>query len=148
VALSPAADNGKSGRPLLCPGMQQAKGYPLERLMRSRLGVGGVILTDQIKSLDMQTRGAELACQSPAGTIWDVLRKLNSCSPSLALGAVLGGGSTGGLARRSASKELQGACGIHLSNVSYAQPARAVRSMQPGRYLTDTVNQWQSDRWT
>ena len=75
--LSPAAYNRKVGLALFCPVTGQVKGYPFEVLIPSGLDVGGVILTDQVKSLDWQARRAELACQLPAGTVTEVLRKVN-----------------------------------------------------------------------
>jgi mRNA interferase MazF len=40
--------------------------------------VTGAILADQVKSLDWRVREAELACHLPAGTIAEVLRKVNA----------------------------------------------------------------------
>lgn len=77
VVLSPAAYNGKVGLALLCPITRQAKGYPFEVQMPSGLPVGGVILADQIKSLDWRARTAELACHLPIETMAEVLRKVN-----------------------------------------------------------------------
>jgi mRNA interferase MazF len=74
--LSPAAYNGKVGLALFCPVTRQVKGYPFEVLIPSGLAVAGVILADQVKSLDWQARRAELACQLPAGTVAEVLRKV------------------------------------------------------------------------
>ena len=52
VVLSPAAYNGKVGLAILCPITNQIKGYPFEVLIPAGLAVTGVILADQVKSLD------------------------------------------------------------------------------------------------
>jgi mRNA interferase MazF len=75
VVLSPAAYNGKVGLVLLCPVTTQVKGYPFEVLIPERLAVSGVILTDQLKSLDWRARKAELACRLPAETVQETLQK-------------------------------------------------------------------------
>jgi len=42
------------------------------------LAVGGVILADQVKSLDWRAREAELAGRLPVATVVEVLQKLNT----------------------------------------------------------------------
>jgi len=76
VVLSPAAYNGRVGLVLLCPITNQRKGYPFEVRIPLRLRVQGVVLADQIKSLDWQVRQAEFICTLPAGTVGEVLDKL------------------------------------------------------------------------
>ena len=78
VVLSPAAYNGKVGLAILCPITRQVKGYPFEVQIPRGLAVGGVILTDQVKSLDWRAREAELAGRLPAATVAEVLQKLNT----------------------------------------------------------------------
>lgn len=76
VVLSPAAYNGRVGLALLCPITNQIKGYPFEVPLPSGLGVTGVVLADQVKSLDWRARRAELLCPLPEGTVAQVLAKL------------------------------------------------------------------------
>jgi mRNA interferase MazF len=76
VVLSPAAYNGKVGLAILCPITSQVKGYPFEVLIPGGLDVSGVILADQVKSLDWQARKAELICVLPAVAVTEVLQKL------------------------------------------------------------------------
>lgn len=52
VVLSPLAYNHRVGLALFCPITSQQKGYPFEVVLPSALPITGVILTDQIKSLD------------------------------------------------------------------------------------------------
>lgn len=76
VVLSPAAYNGRVGLALLCPITNQSKGYPFEVTLPSGLGVTGVVLADQVKSLDWRARRAELLCLLPEETVAQVLAKL------------------------------------------------------------------------
>ena len=80
MVLSPAAYNGKVGLAILCPITRQVKGYPFEVQIPRGLAVGGVILADQVKSLDWRAREAELAGRLPVATVVEVLQKLNTLS--------------------------------------------------------------------
>ena len=60
LVLSPASYNGKVGLMLCCPITSQSKGYPFEVKVETDQ-ISGVILADQIKSLDWRARGATLA---------------------------------------------------------------------------------------
>jgi mRNA interferase MazF len=44
---------------LFCPITSKIKGYPFEVLLPDGYSVGGVILSDQLKSLDWRTRKAK-----------------------------------------------------------------------------------------
>jgi len=76
LVLSPGAYNGKVGLALLCPITSQVKGYPFEVTVPESLPVSGVVLADQVKSLDWRARNAELAGKLPAGALEEVLQKL------------------------------------------------------------------------
>lgn len=78
MVLSPATYNGKVGLAILCPITRQIKGYPFEVRIPNGLAVSGVILADQVKSLDWRVREAELAGTLPAATVVEVLQKLNT----------------------------------------------------------------------
>jgi mRNA interferase MazF len=58
LVLSPALYNDKAGLAVVCPITNQAKGYPFEVGLPAGLKLGGVVLTDQIKSLDWRKRRA------------------------------------------------------------------------------------------
>lgn len=58
LVLSPASYNGKVGLMLCCPITSQVKGYPFEVAVQGSGSVRGVILADQVKSLDWQARNA------------------------------------------------------------------------------------------
>lgn len=76
LVISPAAYNGKIGLTLLCPITNQVKGYPFEVAIPKGIGVSGVILADQIKSLDWKSREAEFGCVVPREVVNLVLEKL------------------------------------------------------------------------
>ena len=76
VVLSPGAYNGKVGLAILCPITSQVKGYPFEVLIPDGLPVSGVVLADQVKSLDWRARQAERMCTLPPDVTTEVLVKL------------------------------------------------------------------------
>ena len=71
--LSPESYNRKTGLLLACPITSKVKGYPFEVALPPGLPVGGVILADQIKSLDWKVRKAEFIVRTPPPVIEDVL---------------------------------------------------------------------------
>ena len=78
LVLSPSAYNGKVGLAVLCPITSHAKGYPFEVAIPSGDAVEGVILADQVKSLDWRARRAEYAARLPEPLIQEVLDKLGA----------------------------------------------------------------------
>ncbi|MBA3469966.1 MAG: endoribonuclease MazF [Herpetosiphonaceae bacterium] len=78
VVLSPARYNGKVGLAIFCPITTHSKGYPFEVPIPDGLAATGVILADQVKSLDWRIRQAEFFCVLPEATVHEVLIKLNT----------------------------------------------------------------------
>jgi len=78
LVLSPAAYNGKVGLALCCPATTQVKGYPFEVAIPEGQAVSGVILADQVKSLDWRAREGEFIAALPEGTVTEVLAKLGA----------------------------------------------------------------------
>ena len=76
--LSPASYNGKVGLAILCPITSQVKGYPFVVATPAGSRIGGVILADQVKSLDWRVRHAEFICKLPRETTVEVLEKLGA----------------------------------------------------------------------
>lgn len=76
LVLSPLAYNRKVGLALLCPVTSQVKGYPFEVLLPDDHGITGVILSDQIKSMDWRGRGATKAGTAPAAVVLEVQAKV------------------------------------------------------------------------
>ena len=78
LVLSPASYNGKVGLAILCPITSQTKGYPFEVATPAGSRVSGVILADQVKSLNWRVRQAEFICKVPRQTTVEVLEKLSA----------------------------------------------------------------------
>ncbi|TDF94676.1 endoribonuclease MazF [Paenibacillus piri] len=76
LVISPAAYNGKVGLSLLCPVTSKIKGYPFEVIIPQDLPIEGVILSDQVKSLDWQSRQATFICKIPDETLAEVVSKM------------------------------------------------------------------------
>lgn len=78
VVLSPGSYNHKVGLAILCPITNQQKGYPFEVTLPKEANVTGVILSDQVKSLDWRIRQAEFKAKLPDEVITEVLAKLRA----------------------------------------------------------------------
>lgn len=78
LALSPKAYNAKVGLAILCPITSQVKGYPFEVLIPGGMPIAGVVLSDQVKSLDWRAREAEWICTLPVEVTQEVLDKLET----------------------------------------------------------------------
>lgn len=66
LVISPKAYNAKVGLALFCPVTSRVKGYPFEVALPKGSGVVGVVLADQLKSLDWRARKVKLIeCASP-----------------------------------------------------------------------------------
>jgi mRNA interferase MazF len=76
LVISPASYNGKVGLALLCPVTSRSKGYPFEVALPEGVQVQGVILADQIKSLDWQARRADLIDRLPQSIVDEVQNKV------------------------------------------------------------------------
>ena len=77
LVVSPAEYNRRVGLALMCPITSKAKGYPFEVSLPSNLKISGVVLSDQVKSLDWRAREAQIADVAPETTTTEVLGKLN-----------------------------------------------------------------------
>ncbi len=78
LVVSPAEYNRRVGLALMCPITKKEKGYPFEVLLPENLEVSGVVLADQVKSLDWRAREAQIAGAAPQATVVEVLGKLNA----------------------------------------------------------------------
>jgi mRNA interferase MazF len=78
VVVSSQSYNSRVGLALCCPITSKRKGYPFEVAMPGGLEVRGVILSDQVKSLDWRARRAERLAQLPRSTTLEVTRKLST----------------------------------------------------------------------
>lgn len=78
LTLSPESYNRKVGLALFCPITTKAKSYPFEVALPAGLKASGIVLSDQVKSLDWQARSAKFSCKVPANVVLEVLGKLES----------------------------------------------------------------------
>lgn len=76
LVVSPRAYNDKTSLALFCPITSKVKGYPFEVALPAKGSITGVILSDQIKSLDWRARRARFATQAPEKVVREVLDKV------------------------------------------------------------------------
>src|SRR5437870_9238963 len=69
LVLSPASYNAKSGLAVVCPITSHSKSHPFESPIPDGLAIQGVVLSDQIRSLDWQARRADRICRMPEALI-------------------------------------------------------------------------------
>ncbi len=78
ATISPKEYNAKVGLALFCPVTSQVKGYPFEGALPDECEVNGVILADQIKSLDFAARNAEFISHLPDDLLDELLGKIRT----------------------------------------------------------------------
>jgi mRNA interferase MazF len=76
LIISPGYYNYKAGFALVCPITSMVKGYPFEVALSTETGVSGVILADQVKSMDWRGRRAELITTIPHEAMEEVFKKV------------------------------------------------------------------------
>lgn len=78
LVLSPAKYNRASGLMLCCPMTTRVKGYPFEVAVDLPGEAQGVVLADQVRSLDWKARGAQRKGRGPDESVADVLAKIQA----------------------------------------------------------------------
>ncbi len=78
IVISPRAYNSKSGLALFCPITSSEKGYPFEVKVQKTKNITGVILADQVKSLDWRARSASYVESAPEKIIDETLTKVKA----------------------------------------------------------------------
>jgi mRNA interferase MazF len=76
LILSPKKYNQKTSLAIMCPITSQVKGYPFEVLVETK-EVKGVVLVDQIRSLDWKAREVKYVAKAKPGLINLVREKLS-----------------------------------------------------------------------
>jgi len=76
IVISPQAYNKKVGLALFCPITTKQKGYPFEVKINNE-NISGVILSDQIKSLDWQHRDIEYVTKITNEEMNEIIKKLS-----------------------------------------------------------------------
>ena len=77
LTLTPAAYNAKRGLLICCPITSRIGGYPFEVAVDTE-GISGVVIADQVKSVDWQARGAKLAGRASVEVTLEVRAKLGA----------------------------------------------------------------------
>jgi mRNA interferase MazF len=75
IVISPLEYNKKVGLGIFCPITSKEKGYPFEVKIKNN-AIDGVVLSDQIKSLDWGERNIEFIIKSRNEEIDEVVEKL------------------------------------------------------------------------
>jgi mRNA interferase MazF len=75
IVLSPTDYNRTVGLAVVCPITNEKKGYPWEAEIPDNNFVSGVVLSDQMKSLDWRERRAEFVCTPADALLEDVVEK-------------------------------------------------------------------------
>lgn len=76
LVISPQAYNDKVGLAIVCPITEEVKGFPFEVAVPKRADLRGVILSDQIKSMDWKARNAARICTLADSIVRDVLDRI------------------------------------------------------------------------
>lgn len=76
LVLSPMEYNMKTGLAIFVLVTTKEKGYPFEVVIPTDLKLSGVVLSDQVKSLDWKFRRAKLICKLSDDTLQEVIEKL------------------------------------------------------------------------
>jgi mRNA interferase MazF len=77
LVLSHEDYNRVVGLGVFCPITSKEKGYPFEVKLPDGLDIEGVVLADQIKSLDWKKRNAEYICSVDEKTIEKAINLIN-----------------------------------------------------------------------
>lgn len=78
IVLSRQRFNSASGLAVCCPITGQRKGYPFEVRLPSNPDIYGVVLVDQVRSIDWRAREVEFHLRAPQSVLNDVMEKLES----------------------------------------------------------------------
>jgi len=78
VVVSPRAYNSKVGLGLFCPITSKIKGFPFEVRIPADSKVSGVVLSDQVRSLDWQVRRAEFIESLSESLIQRVIERIRT----------------------------------------------------------------------
>ena len=78
LVLSPASYNRRSGLMLCCPITSRVKGYPFEVALGEGQALEGVVLADQVKSLDWKARQASKKGRASSQVMAETLSKLQT----------------------------------------------------------------------
>ncbi len=78
LVLSPEKYNQRVKLAIMCPITTKIKNYPFEVRLPENMKTTGVILADQVKSLDWEAREIAFIEKAPTSVVEEVLKKLNT----------------------------------------------------------------------
>ena len=78
IVLSPKTFNDATGFAVICTITNQVKGYPFEVALPSGLAISGVVLADQVKSLDWRARNFQVKDKAPQEIIDNCLALIHT----------------------------------------------------------------------
>jgi mRNA interferase MazF len=78
IVLSPQAFNQATGFAVVSPITNQKKNYPFEVELPVGLLITGVVLADQVKSLDWLARNIDIVDKAPSHVVQEVLDKIHT----------------------------------------------------------------------
>ena len=76
IVLSPRSYNRPSGLGLFCPVTNRSKGYPFEVPLPDDSPITGVVLADQVRSLDWHSRKAEFIGATSEEFLMEITERL------------------------------------------------------------------------
>lgn len=71
--------NDRTGLCIACPITTTARSYPFHVLIPDGLTISGVVMVDQVKSIDYRARGVKRVGAAPADVLEQVLAILDAC---------------------------------------------------------------------
>ncbi|MEQ1692732.1 MAG: type II toxin-antitoxin system PemK/MazF family toxin [Gemmatimonas sp.] len=78
VVISPGSYNARTGLAIVCVITSQVTGYPFEVVVPKDLVVQGVVLSDQIRTIDWRAGRAKRVCSVSAEVVDDVRQRLGT----------------------------------------------------------------------
>jgi mRNA interferase MazF len=79
LVLSNELFNRHTGLCIVCPVTNTQRRYPFHVAIPEGLGVTGVVMVEQVKSIDFRSRGAKLITDAPASVVDEALSILDAC---------------------------------------------------------------------
>lgn len=71
--------NRRTGLCIVCPVTNALRDHPLHAAIPEASGVSGVVMVEQVKSLDYRARGMKRIAQAPSPVLDEVLALLDAC---------------------------------------------------------------------
>lgn len=79
IVVSKTHFNRRTRMAIVCPVTNTVRENPLHVAVPEGLGLTGVIMAEQVKSLDFRARGARFIVAAPPETVAEVLAILDAC---------------------------------------------------------------------